>query len=87
MQLLCSLGHGSPQSSDLNLQQKEQMLRKALIVYLGVASEYTGALSYTSGNDVFLTSLIEPEITVVLSPIFTTPRHQDRATRFIVIGE
>jgi hypothetical protein len=46
MLLLCSLGHGNPRSLDLNLQQKEQMLRKALIVYLGVASEYTGALSH-----------------------------------------
>lgn len=46
MLLMCSLGHGNPRSLDLNLQQKEQMLRKALIVYLGVASEYTGALSH-----------------------------------------
>jgi hypothetical protein len=46
MQLLCSLGQGSPRSLDLNLQQKEQMLRKGLIMYLGVASEYTGALSH-----------------------------------------
>lgn len=46
MQLLCSLGHGSPRGLDLNLQQKEQMLRKGLIMYLGVASEYTGALSH-----------------------------------------
>jgi len=46
MELLCPLGHGSPRSLDLSLQQKEQMLRKALIMYLGVASEYTGALSH-----------------------------------------
>ncbi len=45
MQLLCSLGHGGPHSLNPNLQLKEQMLRKALIMYLGVASEYTGALS------------------------------------------
>jgi hypothetical protein len=43
MHILCSLGQGS-RSSDLDLQQREQMLRKALIMYLGVASEYTGAL-------------------------------------------
>ena len=41
IQLLCSLGPGG-RSLDLDLQQKEQMLRKALIMYLGVASEYTG---------------------------------------------
>jgi len=56
-------GHGGPH---LSIQYKEQMLRKALIMYLGAASEYT-----------------EPEITIVLSPIITTPRQQDRATRFI----
>lgn len=26
---------------------------------------------------------VEPEITIVLSPIITTPRQQDKATRFI----
>ena len=83
MQFLCSLGHGSSRSLHLNLQQKEQMLRKGLIIYLGVASEYTGALSYAIWKDSLLTSLIEPEITVVLSPLFTTPRHQDKASRFI----
>jgi hypothetical protein len=46
MELLCSLGHGSPRSLGLDLQQKEQILRKGLIMYLGVASEYTGALSH-----------------------------------------
>jgi hypothetical protein len=45
MQLLGSLGQGT-RSLDLDLQQKEQMLRKALIMYLGVASEYTGASSH-----------------------------------------
>lgn len=44
MHLLCSLGQGS-RGLDLDLQQKEQMLRKALIMYLGVVSEYTGAFS------------------------------------------
>ncbi len=57
MQPLCSLGHSGPRGLDPNLQQKEQMLRKALIMYLGVASEYTGALPYTtpSGNNALLT--------------------------------
>lgn len=26
---------------------------------------------------------VEPEITIVLSPVITIPRHEDRATRFI----
>lgn len=30
---------------------------------------------------------VEPEITIVLSPIITTPRQQDRATRFIGIND
>jgi len=29
---------------------------------------------------------IEPEITIVLSPVITIPRHEDRATRFIGEG-
>lgn len=32
-------------------------------------------------------SNVEPEITIVLSPIITTPRQQDRATRFIGIND
>ncbi len=83
MQLLCSLGHGGPHSLNPNLQLKEQMLRKALIMYLGVASEYTGALSHSLKQRLAYVSFLEPEITVVLSPIITTPRQQDRATRFI----
>jgi hypothetical protein len=56
MQLLCSLGHGGQHSLNPNLQLKEQMLRKALIMYLGVASEYTGALSYRlKQNNIWLT--------------------------------
>jgi len=55
MELFCSSGHDSPRSSDLNLQQKEQMLRKGLIMYLGVASEYTGASSHAV-YDALLTS-------------------------------
>ena len=27
--------------------------------------------------------LLEPEITIVLSPIITAPRHEDRTSRFI----
>ncbi|KAI0289640.1 nucleoporin Nup186/Nup192/Nup205 [Russula brevipes] len=59
-------GRGNAFNFDLTLQRKKQLLRKALIAYLGAASEFT-----------------EPEITIVLSPIITIPRHEDRATRFI----
>ncbi|KAI0270638.1 nucleoporin Nup186/Nup192/Nup205 [Gloeopeniophorella convolvens] len=59
-------GYGGVTKFDLILQRKEQSLRKALIVYLGTASEFT-----------------EPEITLVLSPVTTMPRHEDKASRFI----
>ncbi|KAH9064457.1 nucleoporin Nup186/Nup192/Nup205 [Lactarius vividus] len=59
-------GHGGACNFDVILQRKELSVRKALIVYLGTASEFT-----------------EPEITIVLSPIITAPRHEDRASRFV----
>jgi len=37
------LGHGGASSFDLILQRRELSLRKALIAYLGTASEFTGA--------------------------------------------
>ena len=66
------------------LQRKELSLRKALIAYLGTASEFTGASVSCIHAVVPLTAgIIEPEITVVLSPIITTPRHEDNTSRFI----
>ncbi|KAI9512151.1 nucleoporin Nup186/Nup192/Nup205 [Russula earlei] len=64
----CRIPGGGACRFDLIPQRKEQSLRKALIGYLGAASEFT-----------------EPDITIVLSPIITIPRHEDRAVRFIAI--
>lgn len=43
------LGYGGASSFDLILQRRELSLRKALIAYLGAASEFTGA--YIDGSE------------------------------------
>ncbi|KAH9982000.1 nucleoporin Nup186/Nup192/Nup205 [Russula compacta] len=60
-------GYGGTCSFDLILQRKELLLRKALIAYLGAASEFT---------EPEITIVLSPTMTV-------PPRHEDRATRFI----
>ena len=77
------LGHGGASNFDLILQRRELSLRKALIAYLGTASEFTGALFDGSETLQGLRHRAEPEITIVLSPVITIPRHEDKATRFI----
>jgi nuclear pore complex protein Nup205 len=59
-------GHGSTTQFDLNLRRQERLLLKAIVEYLGTASEFT-----------------EPEITLVLSPVVTVPRHDERSSRFV----
>ncbi|KAI0063325.1 hypothetical protein BV25DRAFT_416650 [Artomyces pyxidatus] len=59
-------GYGRETKFEIAIQRKEQLLRKALIVYIGTASEFT-----------------EPDITLVLSPVLITARHDDRSSRFI----
>ncbi|THH18242.1 hypothetical protein EW146_g2707 [Bondarzewia mesenterica] len=60
-------GYGNNTKFNLKVNRKEQLLRKALIVYIGAASEFT-----------------ESEITLVLSPMLMTPRHEEqRPTRMI----
>ncbi|KAI0317152.1 nucleoporin Nup186/Nup192/Nup205 [Amylostereum chailletii] len=51
---------------DIAVQTKEKMLRKALIAYVGTASEFT-----------------EPDITLVLSPVMTTPRQAEQSSRLL----
>lgn len=85
----CGSGFGEETKFDVEVIRKEQLLRKALIVYLGMTSDFTGMsvlnrtvmtskCSVTPHND-----LAEPEITLVLSPVTTTPRHEERATRLM----
>lgn len=48
--VLMPVGYGGTCNFDLILQRKELLLRKALIAYLGAASEFTGALCLGSGT-------------------------------------
>ncbi|TFY75895.1 hypothetical protein EWM64_g8115 [Hericium alpestre] len=59
-------GYGTETKFDLAIRRREQLLRNALIVYIGTASDFT-----------------EPEITLVLSPVMTTPRHHDHPSRVV----
>ncbi|KAG2143441.1 nucleoporin Nup186/Nup192/Nup205 [Suillus bovinus] len=63
---LFASGHGSTTQFDLSLRRQERLLLKAIVEYLGTASEFT-----------------EPEITLVLSPVVTVPRHDERSSRFV----
>ncbi len=45
---------------------KEELLKNAVISYLGIASDFT-----------------EADFTLVMSPSITTPKHEERPTRFI----
>lgn len=40
--LIDILGYGSESKFDVNVQRKEALLRKAMIVYLGASSQFTG---------------------------------------------
>ncbi|KDR74068.1 hypothetical protein GALMADRAFT_250802 [Galerina marginata CBS 339.88] len=60
-----AFGFGAQSKFHVNVQRKERLLRKSVISYIGVSSEFT-----------------EPEITLVLSPITITPRHEERASHF-----
>jgi len=37
-----TLGHSSDTKFDVNVRQKERLIRKAMLTYLGTASEFTG---------------------------------------------
>ncbi|KIK97850.1 hypothetical protein PAXRUDRAFT_824522 [Paxillus rubicundulus Ve08.2h10] len=59
-------GHQSESKFDVQVRRQELLLRKAVIEYLGAASDFT-----------------EPEITLVLSPVLSVPRHDERPSRVI----
>jgi hypothetical protein len=61
-------GHQAETKFDVQVWRKEPLLKRAVIEYLGAASEFT-----------------EPEISLVLSPVLSVPRHDERPSR--VIGE
>jgi nuclear pore complex protein Nup205 len=39
-------GYGSETQFDINVRQRERLLRKSIIVYVGVASEFTGLFEF-----------------------------------------
>ncbi|KAG8215255.1 hypothetical protein J3R82DRAFT_8809, partial [Butyriboletus roseoflavus] len=57
-------GHQSETKFDVQVWRQELLLRKAVIEYLGTASDFT-----------------EPEITLVLSPVLSVLRHDERPPR------
>ena len=59
-------GHQSRTKFDVLVQRQEMLLRKAIIEYLGTASDFT-----------------EPEISLVLSPVLSVPRPDERPPRVI----
>ena len=59
-------GHQSETKFDVQVRRQELLLRKAVIEYLGTASDFT-----------------EPEMTLVLSPVLSVPRHDERPPRVI----
>lgn len=75
-------GHGPATQFDLNLTRQSRLLVKAVVEYLGTACEFTGKLvGYFASS--LLIFYVEPEITLVLSPVVTVPRHDERPSRFV----
>ena len=63
---VANVGFTHTSKFDVAVQTKERMLRKALIAYIGTASDFT-----------------ETDITLVLSPVMTTPRQTEPTTRLM----
>ncbi|CCM02106.1 uncharacterized protein FIBRA_04183 [Fibroporia radiculosa] len=57
------LGFGIESKFRVTVRQQDRLLQKAIIAYLGTASDFT-----------------EPEFTLVLSPVITTPKQDERST-------
>jgi len=75
-------GHGSATQFDLNVRRQARLLLKAVVEYLGTASEFTGEM-VVALLERLLIYYAEPEITLVLSPVVTVPRHDERMSRFV----
>ncbi|OBZ74918.1 hypothetical protein A0H81_05368, partial [Grifola frondosa] len=58
--------YGSETKFRITVHRKSQLLHKAVITYLGTASEFT-----------------EEEFTLVLSPVVSTPKKEERSSRFM----
>jgi nuclear pore complex protein Nup205 len=65
-------GYGSDTKFDVNKRQKERMMRKCVIEYIGAASEFIGTILFIlCSSAIDLPADAESEITPVLSPITT----------------
>ncbi|KAJ7842725.1 hypothetical protein B0H14DRAFT_2586168 [Mycena olivaceomarginata] len=79
-----ALGYGSDTKFDVNKRQKERMMRKCVIEYIGAASEFIGTILFIlCSSAIDLPADAESEITPVLSPITTTSRHEERGSHFL----
>ncbi|KAJ6619045.1 nucleoporin Nup186/Nup192/Nup205 [Mycena sp. CBHHK59/15] len=58
-----ALSYGADTKFDVSVRQKERMLRKSIIEYMGPRAK--------------------PDISPVLSPVTTTPRHDERGSHFL----
>jgi hypothetical protein len=77
-------GYGSDTKFDVNKRQKERMMRKCVIEYIGAASEFIGTILFIlCSSAIDLPADAESEITPVLSPITTTSRHEERGSHFL----
>ena len=59
-------GHASETKFDVQVGRQERLLKRAVVEYLGTASDFT-----------------EPEMSLVLSPVLSVPRHDERPPRVI----
>lgn len=80
---MSDVGYGSETKFDITVRQRERLLQKSIIVYVGVASDFTGSFWCFAAIISSMTELTEPEITLVLSPITTIPRHDERGSHFL----
>ncbi|KAJ6461668.1 nucleoporin Nup186/Nup192/Nup205 [Mycena sanguinolenta] len=75
-------GYGSDSKFDVNKRQKEGMMRKSIVEYIGTASEFISTTLPFFRALVF-TAFEESDITPVLSPITTPSRHDERGSHFL----
>ena len=76
------VGYGNQTKFDVSVKGKEDLLRKALVSYIGTASDFAGMSSQLFVMSPLNVSFIEPNITLVLSPITITPRTEQHGPLF-----
>lgn len=73
-----AFGFGSETRFELEVRRKERLLRRSIVAYIGTASDFTGLFVSFRIISIVLSSLAEPDLTLVLSPMTTTSRQSDR---------